>query len=59
MGLDMLERVHLARHHLDRYPVELTASEQQRVGIARDLIRRLGAEPNQIAPSKRVLKIIL
>lgn len=36
--LDMLERVHLGPHHLDRYPVELTASEQQRVGIARALI---------------------
>ena len=38
--LDMLERVHLDPHDLDRYPVELTASEQQRVGIARALITR-------------------
>jgi oligopeptide/dipeptide ABC transporter ATP-binding protein len=37
---DMLERVHLAPHHLNCHPVELTASEQQRVGIARALITR-------------------
>ena len=38
--LDMLERVHLGARQLDRYPIELTASEQQRVGIARALITR-------------------
>jgi oligopeptide/dipeptide ABC transporter ATP-binding protein len=38
--LDMIERVHLGAQHLDRYPIELTASEQQRVGIARALITR-------------------
>jgi oligopeptide/dipeptide ABC transporter ATP-binding protein len=34
----MLKRVGLGPQYLDRYPVELTASEQQRVGIARALI---------------------
>jgi len=34
----MLHRVHLGSHYLDRHPIDLTASEQQRVGIARALI---------------------
>jgi oligopeptide/dipeptide ABC transporter ATP-binding protein len=34
----MLKRVGLGPQYLDRFPVELTASEQQRVGIARALI---------------------
>lgn len=38
MIIDMLQRVGLGPHYLERYPVELTASEQQRVGIARALI---------------------
>ncbi len=38
MIIDMLQRVGLGPQYLDRYPVELTASEQQRVGIARALI---------------------
>ncbi len=36
----MLQRVHLAASYLQRYPIELTASEQQRVGIARALVTR-------------------
>jgi oligopeptide/dipeptide ABC transporter ATP-binding protein len=36
----MLERVGLGQQYLNRFPIELTASEQQRVGIARALITR-------------------
>ncbi|HVC30220.1 MAG TPA: oligopeptide/dipeptide ABC transporter ATP-binding protein [Steroidobacteraceae bacterium] len=36
----MLQRVNLGPQHLQRYPIELTASEQQRVGIARALITK-------------------
>jgi oligopeptide/dipeptide ABC transporter ATP-binding protein len=35
---EMLKRVGLGPRYLDRFPIELTASEQQRVGIARALI---------------------
>jgi oligopeptide/dipeptide ABC transporter ATP-binding protein len=35
---EMLERVGLGPKYLNRFPIELTASEQQRVGIARALI---------------------
>jgi oligopeptide/dipeptide ABC transporter ATP-binding protein len=35
---EMLERVGLGSQYLDLFPIELTASEQQRVGIARALI---------------------
>jgi oligopeptide/dipeptide ABC transporter ATP-binding protein len=38
IATEMLERVGLGPQYLDRYPIELTASEQQRVGIARALI---------------------
>lgn len=38
MVTDMLRRVGLGPDYLDRFPIELTASEQQRVGIARALI---------------------
>jgi oligopeptide/dipeptide ABC transporter ATP-binding protein len=38
IATEMLERVGLEPQYLDRYPIELTASEQQRVGIARALI---------------------
>ena len=34
----MLKRVGLGPQYMDRFPIELTASEQQRVGIARALI---------------------
>jgi oligopeptide/dipeptide ABC transporter ATP-binding protein len=35
---EILERVGLGPQYLNRFPIELTASEQQRVGIARALI---------------------
>jgi oligopeptide/dipeptide ABC transporter ATP-binding protein len=38
MSTEMLKRVGLGPQCLDRFPIELTASEQQRVGIARALI---------------------
>jgi oligopeptide/dipeptide ABC transporter ATP-binding protein len=38
MITEMLKRVGLGPQYLDRFPIELTASEQQRVGIARALI---------------------
>jgi oligopeptide/dipeptide ABC transporter ATP-binding protein len=38
MIAELLERVGLGPQYLDRFPIELTASEQQRVGIARALI---------------------
>lgn len=38
MITEMLKRVGLGPDYLDRFPIELTASEQQRVGIARALI---------------------
>jgi oligopeptide/dipeptide ABC transporter ATP-binding protein len=38
MITEMLKRVGLGPQCLDRFPIELTASEQQRVGIARALI---------------------
>ena len=38
MTTEMLKRVGLGSQYLDCFPVELTASEQQRVGIARALI---------------------
>ena len=38
MVTEILERVGLGPQYLDRFPIELTASEQQRVGIARALI---------------------
>jgi oligopeptide/dipeptide ABC transporter ATP-binding protein len=38
MITEILKRVGLGPQYLDRYPIELTASEQQRVGIARALI---------------------
>jgi len=38
MVTEILERVGLGPQYLDRFPLELTASEQQRVGIARALI---------------------
>ena len=38
MTTEMLKRVGLGQQYLDRFPIELTASEQQRVGIARALI---------------------
>jgi oligopeptide/dipeptide ABC transporter ATP-binding protein len=38
MITEMLEQVGLGPQYLDRFPIELTASEQQRVGIARALI---------------------
>jgi oligopeptide/dipeptide ABC transporter ATP-binding protein len=38
MTTEMLERVGLGPQYLNRFPIELTASEQQRVGIARALI---------------------
>jgi oligopeptide/dipeptide ABC transporter ATP-binding protein len=38
MTTEMLKQVGLGPQYLDRFPVELTASEQQRVGIARALI---------------------
>ena len=37
---EMLGRVNLDQHMLGRYPFDLTASEQQRVGIARALVMR-------------------
>jgi oligopeptide/dipeptide ABC transporter ATP-binding protein len=40
MTTEILERVGLGRQYLNRFPIELTASEQQRVGIARALITR-------------------
>jgi oligopeptide/dipeptide ABC transporter ATP-binding protein len=39
---DVVESVGLTRRHLDRLPYQLTASEQQRVGIARSLATRPG-----------------
>jgi oligopeptide/dipeptide ABC transporter ATP-binding protein len=36
--VEMLRQVDLPTRYLDRYPADLTASEQQRVGIARALI---------------------
>src|SRR5439155_3712693 len=36
--LDTLEAVRLGKRYLDRYPGELTASEQQRLAIARALV---------------------
>jgi oligopeptide/dipeptide ABC transporter ATP-binding protein len=38
MTIEILEQVGLGPQYLDRFPIELTASEQQRVGIARALI---------------------
>ena len=38
--MEIISHVGLGEQHLDRYPVELTASEQQRVGIARALVTR-------------------
>ena len=38
MTTEILKRVGLGPQYLDRFPIELTASEQQRVGIARALI---------------------
>lgn len=38
MTTEILEQVGLGPQYLDRFPIELTASEQQRVGIARALI---------------------
>jgi oligopeptide/dipeptide ABC transporter ATP-binding protein len=38
MATEMLERVGLGPQYLNRFPIELTTSEQQRVGIARALI---------------------
>lgn len=38
--MGIMEHVGLGDQHLDRYPIELTASEQQRVGIARALVTR-------------------
>jgi oligopeptide/dipeptide ABC transporter ATP-binding protein len=38
MITEILERVGLGPQYLDRFPIELTASEQQRVGIARALV---------------------
>jgi oligopeptide/dipeptide ABC transporter ATP-binding protein len=38
MTTEMLKQVGLGPQYLDRFPIELTASEQQRVGIARALI---------------------
>jgi oligopeptide/dipeptide ABC transporter ATP-binding protein len=38
MITEILKRVGLGPQYLDRFPIELTASEQQRVGIARALI---------------------
>ena len=38
MITEILKRVGLGSQYLDRFPIELTASEQQRVGIARALI---------------------
>ena len=40
MTTEILKRVGLGPQYLDRFPIELTASEQQRVGIARALITR-------------------
>ena len=40
MITEILKRVGLGPQYLDRFPIELTASEQQRVGIARALITR-------------------
>ena len=40
MTTEMLKQVGLGPQYLDRFPIELTASEQQRVGIARALITR-------------------
>jgi oligopeptide/dipeptide ABC transporter ATP-binding protein len=40
MTTEILEHVGLGPQYLDRLPIELTASEQQRVGIARALITR-------------------
>lgn len=37
---EVLEMVELSGRHLDKYPVELTQGEQQRVGIARALATR-------------------
>jgi len=37
---EIISHVGLGEQHLDRYPVELTASEQQRVGIARALVTK-------------------
>jgi len=36
--MEIISHVGLGEQHLNRYPVELTASEQQRVGIARALV---------------------
>jgi oligopeptide/dipeptide ABC transporter ATP-binding protein len=38
MTTEILKKVGLGPQYLDRFPIELTASEQQRVGIARALI---------------------
>jgi oligopeptide/dipeptide ABC transporter ATP-binding protein len=38
--MEIMSHVGLGEQLLDRYPVELTASEQQRVGIARALVTR-------------------
>jgi oligopeptide/dipeptide ABC transporter ATP-binding protein len=38
MTTEILKQVGLGPQYLDRFPIELTASEQQRVGIARALI---------------------
>ncbi|HEU0150444.1 MAG TPA: oligopeptide/dipeptide ABC transporter ATP-binding protein [Bradyrhizobium sp.] len=40
MTTEMLKQVGLGPQYLDRFPIELTTSEQQRVGIARALITR-------------------
>jgi oligopeptide/dipeptide ABC transporter ATP-binding protein len=40
MITEMLKRVGLGPQYLDRFPIELTASEQQRVSITRALITR-------------------
>lgn len=38
--MEIISHVGLGEQHLDRHPIELTASEQQRVGIARALVTR-------------------